>query len=109
VTTPADNAVSVSTHVETLDSGRSIAPDERFVLSVEEQQSDGNARLIRERKILIDPDVKAPESEAGGLAGKALERRAKELNIEGYSTMSADDLRAAVADAEEKEKEGNQT
>jgi hypothetical protein len=34
------------------------------------------------------------------LAGEALEQRARELNIEGRSQMSADDLRAAVAEAE---------
>lgn len=106
MTTPANNARCVSTHPETLDSGRSVAPGEFFVLSVEEQQSSGNARLIDEEKILIDPSVRAPETEPETLTGKALERRAKELDIEGYSTMSADDLRQAVA-AAEKEKEGD--
>lgn len=35
------------------------------------------------------------------LAGDALEQRARELGIEGRSAMSADELRAAVAEAED--------
>ncbi len=44
-----------------------------------------------------DPQVQVPEE----LEGEALQNRAKQLNIKGRSKMTADDLRAAITEAEE--------
>jgi hypothetical protein len=52
---------------------------------------------------LIDEGVLLPtdaESETPKLAGKALEDRGKELGIEGFSQLSADEKREKVAEAE---------
>lgn len=92
--TPGPNARCASRHAEDLASGRTVAPGESFYLSAAEQGDPHNKRLIDEGKVLITA------SNEGELTGDALERRAKQLKIEGRSEMNADQLRAAVAEAE---------
>lgn len=44
---------SVSTHVEDLASGRTVAPGEEFYLTTEELQDPHNARLIDEGVVIV--------------------------------------------------------
>lgn len=76
-------------HAETLANGQTIAPGEPF-----------------ERSLLTDDDERVKGLLIGAhvtpvaLEGDDLQERAKVLGIRGRSTMSADDLRTAVALAE---------
>lgn len=79
-------------HAETLANGRTIAPGEPFDRA--DLDSEGDARLIEEG-LIIDASVTPVP-----LEGDELQARAKALGIRGRSTMSADDLREAVALAE---------
>lgn len=58
------------------------------------------ARSVVER--LSDPADDLSDDD-GELKGEELDRRGRELKIEGFSTMRADEKRAAVAEAEEEE------
>jgi hypothetical protein len=58
--------------------------------------NDHNKRLLKEERIIkVDPDAPPPK-----LAGAALAARAEQLEIEGRTTMTADELRDAVEKAE---------
>lgn len=78
--------------------GRIVGPDEDPVL-VDETHPTVKALFARDLLYEVEEEPK--------LTGKALERRAKELSIEGYASMTADDLRKAVAKREDELKGGN--
>ena len=73
-------------HAETLANGQTIAPGEPFERSL---LTDDDERV---RGLLIEAHVTPAPIE-----GDDLQKRAKALNIPGRSTMSADELREAVA------------
>jgi hypothetical protein len=87
----------VSRHAEDLDDGRMIAPGEVADVDLNHPH---NKRLLDEGSVvLLDED-----EDPGILTGEALQARASELQIEGRSGLSADELRAAIV---EKEREDN--
>lgn len=81
-------------HAETLSSGRTVAPGEVFERSLLDTDDPIDARLVDEG-LIIDAVVSPVE-----LEGEALQARAAELRIPKRSTMSADELRQAVAERE---------
>lgn len=92
-----DTIRSSSDHSEDLGDGRSV---ERggFAHNVD-LKDDVNARLLREGRIIKVPDDEAPPPPR--LTGTALDARAKALDIEGRSDMTADELRDAIVKKEE--------
>lgn len=73
-------------HAETLANGQTIAPGEPFDSAL---LGDGDERV---KGLLIGASVTPAPIE-----GDDLQERAKALNIRGRSTMTADELREAVA------------
>lgn len=90
-----DEFVHVGSHAENLESGALIGPGDRVK---PDELGDGDAWLIDEG-VLRDVDSFGGETV---VAGDALRKRAGDLEIEGRSKMSADELRDAIA-AREKE------
>lgn len=92
--------VLVRDHAEILASGASIGPGDRVTTA---DLGDDDAYLVEEGA-LVDVAQFEPTAEerkaAEASAGEALMQRARDLNIDGRSKMSADELRQAVADAE---------
>lgn len=89
--------VHVGSHADTLASGRIVGPGERVThtdLGDEDQHIVDEGRLV---------DVASFGGDENTLSGKRLQARAAELDIEGRSSMSADDLRAAIAEREAEE------
>lgn len=84
----------IGTHPEDLASGRVVAPEEVFDRDALDMQSAHDKRLVDDG-LIIDAKI-TPVA----LEGEALQERARELNIEGRTTMSATKLRRAVAEAE---------
>lgn len=110
----------VGSHPDELDGGRPIEPGE-FTGPIEidddpdsETYTPKNAHLLEDgyliqvengsaakaQKAAEAEEPTQPESDDGVLRGDALNRRAAELGIEGRTTMSAEKLRTAVAEAE---------
>lgn len=85
-------------HPEDLFSGRVLGPHEEVELSKEEASHPHNKRLIDEELLIPVDEKKEPQL----LEGEQLRNKGKKLKIEGYSTMSADDLRAKIAEIEVK-------
>lgn len=79
-----------------LASGRVLGPGEAAPADAFNFDNPHDARL-RDEGSIIEAVLPEPDPE---LAGEALEQRARDLGIEGRSRMTADELRAAVADAE---------
>lgn len=79
-------------HPEVLANGQTIAPGEPFEKALLDPLED--ERLISEGIVIPATVTPAP------LAGDALKARADELKVKGRTTMSADELREAVALAE---------
>lgn len=92
-----DTIRCVSDHAEDLSDGRVAAVGE-FYHDVDLKHPT-QKRLLKEGRIIRVPEADAPEPEK--LTGDALQRRAQDLDIQGRSDMSADQLRAAIADAED--------
>lgn len=93
-----DSIKCVSSHAEPLADGRLLAPGQ--VAHDVDLSVDENQRLLDEGKaIKVANDS---ESEPPQLAGEALEARCRELEIEGWSNLNAEDRRAAVSEAEAK-------
>ncbi len=86
--------VHVGAHAEILSSGRSIAPGERIP---EGELSEHDHHLLDEEYLV---DVASFTGDHNGETVVDVKKRAAELEIEGRSKMSADDLRAAVAERE---------
>lgn len=97
----------IGSHPEDLASGRTVAPEEPFESDALARKPTGqdpdpaevtawlhDKRLIDEG-LIIDAKITPVE-----LEGEALQERARELNIDGRTTMSAARLRKAVAEAE---------
>jgi hypothetical protein len=82
--------VHVGEHAENLESGALIGPGEHVPADA---LGDGDRWLI-EDGVLRDVDSFGGETV---VAGDALQQRARDLQIQGRSTMSADELRDAVA------------
>lgn len=77
-------------HAVSLSNGRIVEP----YGAISSDEIGAEDRWIRDDDLLIDAPVPPEE-----LKGDALKQRARDLGIEGYSDMLADDLRKAVADA----------
>lgn len=81
-------------HAEYLASGQPLAPGEKVALTTEEVGDPHNQRLIEEGALI------SLSGDDTGLTGDELQKKAKDLNIEGRSKMDADQLRQAIAEAE---------
>lgn len=57
---------SVSTHVEDLSDGRSVAPGDSITLTAEELKDPHNARLIDEGVFIVVEETKEDKTEKGG-------------------------------------------
>lgn len=90
-------------HPETLSNGQTVAPGEPFERSLLDPNDDGDGRLLGEG-ILIGASVTP-----AALEGDALQDRAKTLGVKGRTTMSADELREAVALAEAQQGHATET
>lgn len=86
----------IGNHAEELEGGRPIEPGEYTGLIKLEAH---NLDLFNDGLLLEVPKGTAPEGQ-GALTGDALNERARELDIEGRTKMSADELREAVAERE---------
>lgn len=85
--------------------GTPIDPDELeaasdAVQADEENGIEAQAAVTAERDFYEEQGWLEPLTEPEDLAGDALKQRAAELGIEGRTKMSADELRAKVAEAE---------
>lgn len=95
----------IGSHPETLDGGRPIEPGE-FTGPIDHELPQ-NAHLV-DSGVLLEVSSGTYKKETGSappeapqkLTGDALNKRAEELDIDGRSSMSADELRAAITDAE---------
>lgn len=92
-----DTIKCVSDHAEDLGDGRTL-PVGHLAPDVDSENVTVQRLLAEGKVIVVDDDTDGPRVEA--LAGRELRDRAAALGIEGRSSMSADQLRAAVADAE---------
>jgi len=95
----------VGSHPDELDGGRPIEPGE-FTGPIDTDLPK-NKQLLEDELLLDVPNGtykkeydSAPPEAPVLLKGAALNKRAEELGIEGRSEMPADELRAAVAEAE---------
>jgi hypothetical protein len=82
----------VGLHPEDLADGRIVAAGDVVEL---DPNHPHNKRMVDEGLLL------PTAGDDGVLRGEALQRRAAELDIEGRSSMTADELRQAIADKEE--------
>lgn len=99
----------VGSHADELEGGRPIEPGE-FTGPIDASEAK-NHQLVEDGLLIEVSDGtyqntyghKAPEPPMSQprLTGADLDKRARELDIEGRSDMSADELRDAVAQAEE--------
>lgn len=87
--------VPLGHHPEVLASGRTAAPGEFIPADAIDPTEQPDVRLLAEG-LLIEASL-SPDAE---LAGDELQDRARALDIHGRSDMSADELRAAIAEAE---------
>jgi len=90
----------IGDHAEILENDRAIGPGESVT---EDEIGPEDAHLFANGKMLDTKDdsvAEMPAAEPEQLTGEALTERAAELDIEGRSKMSADELRAAIAAAE---------
>jgi hypothetical protein len=75
--------------------------DGRWVIQPE---TNGDEAAVRRHRLPVDEELAAKQAaeqaEAEKLAGKALDERAAELEIEGRGSMSADQKRKAIAKRE---------
>lgn len=85
----------IGTHAEFLGSGQPIAPGDTVEIDADDTH---DARLLDEGLLI---EVAGDNSDDDKLTGKALQDRAAELEIEGRSDLSADELRQAIAEAED--------
>jgi hypothetical protein len=92
--------VSLQSHIQSLNNGRQLIPGEFIDLNEEEVQG---------HRDLIDSGDLMKVEEPKPLTKTELLERAKAHSIKGYTTMDEDQLRQAVADAENpnKQKEGD--
>lgn len=88
--------VHVGSHADVLASGRPVAPGERLA---HEDLSPEDRHIVEEGR-LVDVEAFGRGAENAPLSTEEAKARAAELNIEGRSKMSADQLRTAVAVAE---------
>lgn len=99
-----DTVKCVSDHAEDLADGRVLAPGQTaddVDLSVEyNRQQEAAGKILK-------VDTPSPSQEPPLLTGDALQKRARELDIAGRSTMDVDELRAAVEAAENDDKKEN--
>lgn len=94
----------IGSHADFLSDGRPVAPGDVVGDVLPEEEP------LHDQGLLIDADMDPQGASTEPLAGEALDQRAKDLDIKGRTTMSADELRQAVADAEANatDKEGDE-
>lgn len=92
-----DSIKNVSVHSESLADGRDLPVGE--VAHEVDLTLPENKALLEQGRII---KVAGGDAEPPVLTGEALNKRAAELEIEGRSNMNADELRAAVSEAEAK-------
>lgn len=89
----------IGSHAEELDGGRPIAPgDYTGPIEANADENPKNAALVEEG-LLIEATAPEPDSDPQ-LTGSELQKAAAELDIKDRTKMSADELRAAVANAQ---------
>lgn len=77
-----------------------LEPAQPAVAADEATGAEATPAVTAERDFYEEQGWLEEIKDADQLAGEALKSRAAELGIEGRTTMSADELRAAVAEAE---------
>lgn len=95
-----DEYVHVSAHAHILASGRNVGPGDRIN---PQELTDEDQHLLDEGHLADVDGFGSNSNEPVTDQGDDLKVRAQALNIPGRSKMSADELRAAIADAESKE------
>lgn len=99
--------VHVGPHADVLASGRPVGPGERLThtdLDLTQDDHRGeDQHLVDEGRLVDVRDFGGPSNTV--LAGDDLQARARELEIEGRSKMSAEELRAAIVTAESGQEE----
>lgn len=97
----------IGDHPEDLSSGRVVAPEEPFgsdELASRPTGEDATPEALRayehDQRLLDEGRVIEARITPVELEGEALAQRARELNIEGRTTMTAAKLKRAVAQAE---------
>lgn len=88
-----DFKIPLGGHIEYLEGGRPAVPGEQVTLDDKEIALPGNKLLIDEGKLVALEPVKQPTK-------AELLERAADLDIEGRSKMSPDELRQAIAEAQ---------
>lgn len=93
-----------SNHAEDLADGRTVESG-GYARDVD-LRDPVNKRLLDEDRIIKVAESDVPEGVPAApvppkLTGDALDQRARDLNIEGRTTLSADELRDAIAEKEE--------
>jgi hypothetical protein len=98
----------IGDHPEDLASGRVVAPEEPFeasALASKPTGDDATPEALRayehDRRLLDEGRVIEAKMTPVALEGEALQARARELGIEGRTTMTAAKLKRAVAQAEQ--------
>jgi hypothetical protein len=93
--------VHVGSHADVLSSGRPVGPGQR--LTDKDLDLPGKDNPGEDQHLLDEGRIVSLDSFGGSLSVEEAKAKASELNIEGRSKMSADELRAAVAQAAEGE------
>lgn len=104
----------VGNHPDELDGGRPIEPGE-FTGPIDISEESPKNKQLSDDGLLLEVSDGTYKEEVGGeppparqvLRGDALQARADELDIEGRSKMNADELRAAIAEAEATDETGD--
>lgn len=91
--------VHVGSHADVLASGSVVAPGERIT----DDALDAEDRHLVDEGRLMDVKFFEGGNHNEVLSGKELQKRAGELEIEGRSNMTAEELRSAVAEREAQE------
>jgi hypothetical protein len=102
--TESTEYVLIGEHPENLESGALIAPGDRVSAG---DVGEGDQWLVDEGRLRDVADLEPTQAEIDAykssptvLTGAALSKRAADLNIDGRSEMTAEELRAAISQRE---------